>query len=256
MVTLPVVDGLSPEKVSEIFYQQGAVHFNNGLPASWINNAYKIIMSRFEEYLSIVKTKLGSDLGIGRDAGYAEIVQRSPGRYDMVWEWVTPFSDLDQIVDDLLMPNLRAMLGEECKIMLQGVVVSQPNAIEQFWHIDGEHLYLDHAHHLPAHCINIFIPLIDITPENGPTELCLGSHFLTKSGTRTFKAAADNLTAIGYTDMPVSLISKAGSIDLFDYRILHRGLANNSLNARPILYLVAARQWYRDRTFPLRRLFA
>ena len=34
---------------------------------------------------------------------------------------------------------------------------------------------------LPAHCINVFIPLVDVGPENGATEFCLGSHFHTKN---------------------------------------------------------------------------
>ena len=33
---------------------------------------------------------------------------------------------------------------------------------------------------LPAHCINVFIPLVDVGPENGATQFCLGSHFHTK----------------------------------------------------------------------------
>ena len=33
---------------------------------------------------------------------------------------------------------------------------------------------------LPAHCLNIFIPLVDVESSTGGTEFCLGSHFNTK----------------------------------------------------------------------------
>jgi len=255
MVSMPVVDGFTPGHISELFYQFGAVQFHDGLPNAWITNTHDLILQRFEQLLARVHTTLGGEFGLGKDAGYAELVQRSPGRYDMACEWAPPF--LDPILADHegLMPAVRAILGEECQVMLQGAVIALPNAPEQLWHIDGAHLFLDHPHHLPAHCLNVFIPLIDITEENGPTQICPGSHFLTRSPTRTFKASADNLTAIHYTDQPVNLTAAAGSIFLFDYRLLHRGLANCSSRPRPILYLVIARPWYRDRTFPGRKLF-
>ncbi len=256
MLSKLVVDGLGIDSIREIFYQQGAVHFRYGMPKPWINTTQALVMKRFEYHLALVQTKLGGKLGIGKDEGYAEIVQRSEGRYDVAWEWEPPFSDPILVNNEIFMPAIRAILGEDCRIMLQGVVISLPNAAEQPWHIDGEHLFIDHPGHLPAHCINVFIPLEDISEENGPTQVCPGSHFLTKSKTRTFKASADNLAAIEYSDTPLSFIAKAGSIFLFDYRLLHRGLPNTSSRARPILYLVIARQWYRDRTFPVRRLFS
>jgi hypothetical protein len=255
MVSMPVVDGFSPSHISELFYQSGAVHFRDGLPNTWITSTRALILRRFEELLARLHTLLGGELGLGKDAGYAELVQRSPGRYDMACEWEPPFSDTILVNHEGLMPAVRAILGEECRIMLQGAVISLPNAAEQYWHIDGAHLFTDHPHHLPAHCINVFIPLIDVTEENGPTQICPGSHVLTNSPTRTFKACADNLAAIHYTDPPVNLTAAAGSIFLFDYRLLHRGLSNRSSRPRPILYLVIARQWYRDGTFPARKLF-
>jgi Phytanoyl-CoA dioxygenase (PhyH) len=254
MIAMPVVDGFTPGYISELFYHAGAVQFHGGLPNTWIAKTHTLILRRVEQLLARVRTMLGRELGLGKDAGYAELVQRSPGRYDMACEWGPPFSDAILVDHEGLMPAVRAILGGECRIILQGAVISLPNAPEQHWHIDGPHLFTDHPHHLPAHCPNVFIPLIDITEENGPTQICPWSHVLTKSPTRTFKASADNLAAIHYTDPPVNLTAAAGSIFLLDYRLLHRGLANRSLRPRPILYLVIARPWYRDTTFPTRTL--
>jgi ectoine hydroxylase-related dioxygenase (phytanoyl-CoA dioxygenase family) len=52
------------------------------------------------------------------------------------------------------------------------VVIAEPGAAEQKWHADGGHLSI--WKHLPCHCLNIFLPLVDITEELGPTELRSG----------------------------------------------------------------------------------
>ena len=89
-----------------------------------------------------------------------------------------------------------------------GCLFSLPGANEQLWHTDGEHLlsseenfccwgtddgvrnvaFFDKTSNindpnqqiLPAHCLNVFVPLVDVRAENGATEFCLGSHYHTK----------------------------------------------------------------------------
>ena len=86
-----------------------------------------------------------------------------------------------------------------------GVLFTLPGSDEQLWHTDGEHLFSSEDDFqcwgsdgkndeffdknasssskksiLPAHCINLFVPLVDVGADNGPTEFCLGSHFHTK----------------------------------------------------------------------------
>lgn len=47
-----------------------------------------------------------------------------------------------------------------------------------------------------------------------------------------------------------------GSIALFDYRVLHRGLPNEASEPRPVMYVTYSRPWYRDvDNFPADRLF-
>lgn len=40
----------------------------------------------------------------------------------------------------------------------------------QDWHRDGQALGGPVAGQLPSHCVNVFVPLIDITEDVGPTE--------------------------------------------------------------------------------------
>ena len=76
------------------------------------------------------------------------------------------------------------------------------------------------------------IPLDDITSENGRTEFLVGSHCL------TYNEAKDNER--------VQNDVKAGSVVVFDGRMLHRAMAHPSSVHRQMIYLVFHRDWYVD----------
>lgn len=88
-------------------------------------------------------------------------------------------------------------------------------------------MHLDLRRHAKPHAVNVFVPLVDLTPpsprSNGPTEFCLGSQILGKDAWVKDKCEA--------------FAPKAGTAILFDYRVGHRGLANKSDAPRPTLYL-------------------
>ena len=145
--------------------------------------------------------------------GFREIVFRSPGRYEMSvqnrhWNTQTtkeaamrrqndhPSSSFQQQLENISslskqvhLSLLESASGQKlislAKSLLQvdqnddvyicniSIVVAEPGACEQSWHADGGHLSV--ATHLPCHCLNVFLPLIDITEELGPTELRPGA---------------------------------------------------------------------------------
>ena len=49
----------------------------------------------------------------------------------------------------------------------------------QAWHSDGPHLSA--TADLPCHCLNVFVPLVDVTACNGPTEIRPGSVSMTRN---------------------------------------------------------------------------
>jgi ectoine hydroxylase-related dioxygenase (phytanoyl-CoA dioxygenase family) len=74
------------------------------------------------------------------------------------------------------MPIVREILGKEVVLIHKGMFLSLPGAGAQGYHQDGLHLTTQYQK--PCHAINVFIPLVDLIIENGPTEFCLGSHIL------------------------------------------------------------------------------
>ena len=71
---------------------------------------------------------------------------------------------------------MRAVLGEDCHCIALGCMLSLPESVPQPFHQDGPHL--SKKRHLAAHALNVFIPLTDLTEENGATEFCLATHRL------------------------------------------------------------------------------
>jgi Phytanoyl-CoA dioxygenase (PhyH) len=200
--------------------------------------------------------------------GFREIVMRSPGRYeislqslpstctasllDVVQEslpWVP--SLLQQPLAHLSLPS---MTWKDVTIVNVSLVISTPWATDQKWHADGGHV--DLLEHLPCHCANLFIPLGPVTAENGPTELRPGTHFLTRQLVPMMLAAKAKKTLAA----PVAPLLQLGDVLMFDYRLLHRGRANRSLDPsrnRVILVVTVAVPWFRDvLNFPQRSLYA
>lgn len=113
-----------------------------------------------------------------------------------------------------------------------GCVIAMPGASGQPWHPDG---YIDGI-------FNVFVPLVPITPENGPTEFQPGSQVL-----------VDPEVVIplqfAYSDAevdPVAPCAEAGDVIIFDYRVTHRGLGNRSAASRPVGYLTYSRPGVED----------
>ncbi len=83
---------------------------------------------------------------------------------------------------------------------------------------------------LPAYCVTLVLPLVDMNATNGTTAFYPG-----------FRAEDDwKKEEILRPDVPV------GSALLFDARIWHFGTENRSAATRPVLYNNYQRPWFRD----------
>lgn len=139
--------------------------------------------------------------------------------------------------DGVWMSVVHAVLGSDAVLLFCGVVLARGSGIEgsdQAWHQDGGHLF-EVGEHLPCHCLNVFVPLVDISEENGPTQFILGSHL------KSFGIEDDEEESEA-----MSVTCKAGTAVVFDYRVLHRGAANVTDEDRPCLYFTYAKPWFRD----------
>lgn len=201
-------------------------------------------------------------LKLGAKHGFREIVMRSPGRYELAILSNDPrrASILDTIqqslpfVPDLLRPDnaTEPLTWDQVTIQGMSLIVSTTGATDQAWHSDGGHMSL--SQHLPCHCLNIFIPLTDLRPELGPTELRPHSHTYTRDLAKLMLLAKARKTL----RPPVAPCLQKSDCLLFDYRLLHRGLAHttSSQEQRCLLNLTVSLSWFKDVVnFPKRSMY-
>ena len=170
------------------------------------------------------------------------------GRYDMRWgikgtHFATPA--LQQKAPWL--PLVTAVLGDDAVELWRGVVDNCYGSSDQMFHRDGQPLY-PHAH-LPPHAVTVFVPLVDVTEDRGPTEFLPGSHDILRE--HMYAGLADGACHLPST----APLLDAGSFLMFDYRIIHRGKAHCcslSNHSRPMMYIAFARKWFTDSVnFPM-----
>jgi hypothetical protein len=156
-------------------------------------------------------------------------------RYDTTLRMTGAFGRPEVFANDLLLNFLRPLLGKDMRLNSFTAVASYPGAPQQQPHRDHDHLFPQPgvAAGLPLYAVNVAVPLIDVDLETGPTGVWLGSH---RSG---------QVVAVTGRDMKASPLQR-GDCMLLDYRTLHAGLPNRSVQARPIVYMVYGRRWFFD----------
>lgn len=81
--------------------------------------------------------------------------------------------------NEQLKATVASILGcSDYVVANRSLVISMPGCSDQAWHSDGPHMSA--TEDLPCHCFNVFIPLVDVTEENGPTEIRPESQFYTR----------------------------------------------------------------------------
>ena len=246
------------QTAADLFTRHGLCWFADGIDVDLLSRCRSAAEERLHHCLGEVRRRGLPAIEKGTDNGYAEIVARAPGRYDMLYgTGSAPFNEAALREEAKWMELVDELLGGEATLLFSGLLMTLGGAAQQPWHTDGEHLFGPEVPTLPPHVLNVFVPLVDITPEIGGTELCPGSHHLTRGVPEIYEQSSEHLKTIGWRGNPLALEIPAGSVLLFDYRLLHRALANRTDRLRPILYLTFAKPWFRDvHNFPERRLFA
>lgn len=90
---------------------------------------------------------------------------------------------------------------------------------------------------LPPYYFTVLIPLVEITPENGPTVFIKSSHL-------------KPIVNEDQEEIYVPLLSP-GDFLIFDGRTLHMGLANQTQQERLVAYITFVANWYHDQTFTI-----
>mmetsp|Transcript_44044 Transcript_44044/g.138824 ORF Transcript_44044/g.138824 Transcript_44044/m.138824 type:complete len:318 (+) Transcript_44044:89-1042(+) len=189
---------------------------------------------------------------------FHEACQRGPGRLDLRGYQLDeePFAAVGELGGRAWLPLVRRVLGGDSQLLWSGLIVTEPGTAAQRFHADAppvpravweEHGLLGGLPRatLPAHCLTVFVPLVDLRRGlNGPTAFLPGSHHGATAA--AMAAEADEAGSSAGAGAAAHLEADAGDAILFDYRLFHAGGANRSAARRPIQYFVYARPWYSD----------
>jgi len=240
-------------RARQTFLVSGVCSIPNALPKRFAQNCFEVATNdrqllhterqqRMQEIPSCgIESSKSHHLSVAlARCDFAECVERDGARFDVRLD-MQRFLVPAIVYNPIVFPLVQDLLGgsqDGINLLYAGIMWADPqqdvrNAVHQKWHGDGGHCF--DGVDLPPHAINVFYNLIDVSHKHGPTQFVPGTHKMNK-----FNDAA--LNKINF-----SISGEKGSVCLFDYRIKHRGGANISANeARPVLYLCYARNWFRD----------
>eukprot|EP00667_Euglena_gracilis_P014692 EG_transcript_15232 len=169
---------------------------------------------------------------------FREVTERDTGRFDAQFtEAAAAAQDAMQAaaMSSRWVPLIRRLLSEDFRVVRCGVVCATAGTGHQYWHSDGPHrgpaAGWDGAGAAAPYCFCVFVPLVDLTEETGYTQFWAGSHKYDG-----LLAAKGEQCVPGDTDA----LCPAGSAVVYDFRVVHRGMPNESASPRPILYFLYA----------------
>lgn len=203
-------------------------------------------MDEIEQTESLLKLH-HPHIKIGQDTmSFKQIASRGYQRFDLL------ITQSSRVILDVIIPRvvqvLENILGEldtevDCDM---SVVYSKPGAPDQGWHADGDHQKGANDAGLEVngwktilsdpYALCLFIPLIDLDDTTGYTQFWPASH--RNKNLAGFGAFAEIAKATWNGNCT------AGSAIWYDYRLMHRGIKNESKSLRPVLQLLFKRKWY------------
>ena len=201
------------------------------VPRAVVDAARAAVGDRLSELLVAVDDA-GCDV-VEQQYSFSEICHRKRLRWDLRMPGSCgAWSALAAHVEAQALPRLAALArdGAQPRVLMSGAVVSRAGAGPQSFHADGD-----------APLVNVFVPLVDIAPETDGTQFWPGSHRDERRGDAAARVDAD-LSLASDADATAAMVSPgcaAGGLLCFDYRVVHRGLANRA-RERAVAYFVVA----------------
>lgn len=168
---------------ANIFHENGVVNIRNLFPSKMMNILYAHALKNFISCLGKLQSD-GIRLKNGTKHGYAEVVKRTTGRFELLYNMQDMYSSqlglgLRESVFLHQFLSSNNVLGDGYHLIYCDLLISFPGAVDQQWHTDGSHRP-GARNHLPAHVLNCFVALDDIEIDMGPTEIRPMTHKLTR----------------------------------------------------------------------------
>lgn len=156
-----------------------------------------------------------------------------------------PYLFRDVLVNDVVISVTKGILGAGLHCAFYSGNTAMPSKDRQPVHADEGQLWPNLEVVPPAHALVVNVPLVDMGPENGSTEMWLGTHLdpsvAVQSGDITL--SEEKLEARRAVVPPFQPEVKAGAVVIRDMRMWHAGMPNHTQNPRPIIAMIHSVAW-------------
>ncbi|KAI8591389.1 hypothetical protein BDZ88DRAFT_505451 [Geranomyces variabilis] len=223
---IPIRTWTAEQLTADAFGQSGVAVFPDAVAEADVKLLRDLCATRIAKAHAALAANHRS-IDVGRAAfAFKEIASRGLERFDLLLP--NDNADVARIVQNgPWMPLIRKLLHADaatgpvpCAV---SVVYSRPGADTQSWHADG-------VPASPPYAACVFVPLVDLTHETGFTQFWPGTQ-----GSRGLLGFGPAAEVCGAT---FDGIMSSGSVVVYDYGTLHRGLGNSSQEIRPVLQVV------------------
>jgi hypothetical protein len=196
-------------------------------------------------HLDVLHERMINDLGALRarpDAPYnwnSGNLQQDPPPFP-------PYLFADVLLNPYAISVTSAMLGPGVKNVMYGGNTALPSDQRQPVHCDVGHLWpveILEAPHPPASLV-INVLTVDVSPENGATEIWPGTHRELGVGVGDdIKIAPAPLEARRVISPPFQPTFRRGSMLIRDIRLWHAGMPNRTSEPRPMIGMIHSSAW-------------
>ncbi len=171
--------------------------------------------------------------GAGRVEGH---LQQGPPPF-------APYVFRDVVANPFAAQVTHALLGDGMCNRYYNGNCNGPGSGLQPLHADGPHLFPQMKEPHPAVTLVVNVCLVDVTAENGATELWPGTHLLVSDQRRIHPQTEARRREIV---APVRANTTKGSLLIRDIRLWHRGMPNHSDHVRHMIAMVHQMAWLKS----------
>ncbi len=152
-----------------------------------------------------------------------------------------PYVFRDIVANPFAIQVTHSLLGDGMYNRFYNGNTNCPQSPMQPLHADADHLWPDFEIAHPPASLIVNVTLVDVTEDNGSTELWPGTHLLSNGGDRRVDSDTEARRRVEVP--PVRANTAKGSLVIRDARLWHRGMPNHSSAVRHMIAMIHNIHW-------------
>jgi len=157
-----------------------------------------------------------------------------------------PYLFRDVLVNDLVIQVTKGVLGAGLKSVYYSGNTAMPSDTRQPVHADEGQLWPGLETVPPPHALVVNVPLVDMGPENGSTEIWPQTHLDPSVSIQSgdIEVPLEKLETRRLACPPLQPTVQAGSVVIRDVRMWHAGMPNRTSVPRPMIAMIHVVSWW------------